>query len=97
MINWKVRFKNKLWVTSLLSQTAILVQVIFAGLVTLGVINVDLAQVDLWIKVLLGIGNAILVYLSFLGIVQDPTVKGIGDSQRALYRDEPLEEDWNER
>jgi phi LC3 family holin len=97
MINWKIRFKNKLWVASLASQTAILVQVIIAGLVTLGLIQVDLAQVDLWIKVLLGIVDAILVYLSFIGIVQDPTVQGIGDSQRALIREEPLREELEDK
>ncbi|MGM0804674.1 MAG: phage holin [Bacillota bacterium] len=97
MINWKIRFKNKIWVASLLSQTAILVQAIIAGLFTLGVIPVDLTLVDLWVKVLLGIGNTVLVYLSFLGIVQDPTVEGIGDSQRSLRRKEPLKEELDER
>lgn len=97
MINWKVRFKNKIWVASLLSQTAILIQAVLAGLFTLGVIPLDLTLVDLWVKVLLGIGNTVLVYLSFLGIVQDPTVNGVGDSQRALYRDEPLNEDYSEK
>ena len=90
MINWKVRFRNKTWVAGFVSQTVIVIQAIAAGLSGMGVIDLDLAQLDNWIKSgLIGI-NAILVYLSYLGIVIDPTVEGPGDSERALNRETPL-------
>lgn len=91
MVNWKVRFKNKLWLTTLFSQTAIMIQAIVAGLVALGMLHIDLSQVDTWIKVVAGMFNAILLYLSFLGIVQDPTTKGTGDSIQALQYYRPKE------
>ncbi|WP_257064266.1 phage holin [Priestia megaterium] len=91
MINWKVRSRNKLWLTSLFSQTVIMIQAVVAGLVALGAINMDLAQVDTWIKVVGGMFNAVLLYLSFLGIVQDPTTKGKGDSIQAMQYNEPKE------
>lgn len=89
MINWKVRLRNKLWLASFTSQTALVVQVIIAGLVSLGVLHVNIQEVDHWIKVLLGMVDTVLVYLSFLGIVQDPTTKGIGDSERVREYIEP--------
>lgn len=91
MINWKVRKRNKLWLTTLFSQTVIMIQAVIAGLVALGLVHIDLAQVDTWIKVVGGMFNAVLLYLSFLGIVQDPTTKGTGDSIQAQNYHEPKE------
>lgn len=39
----------------------------------------------------LALTNAIFVSLSMLGIVQDPTVEGIGDSQKVLNREKPCQ------
>jgi phi LC3 family holin len=89
MINWKVRFRNKLWVTSLLSQTALMIQALLAGLVSLGLINISLEEVDHSIKIVLGLVNTVLVYLSFLGVVIDPTTKSISDSEKAKQYTEP--------
>jgi phi LC3 family holin len=37
----------------------------------------------------LTVANAVFVLLSLLGIVQDPTTKGYGDSERALQYKDP--------
>lgn len=89
-INWTIRFKNKLWLSSFLSQTLLLIQAVLLGLDGLNAIDLDLNKVDAWVKWLLGIFNAVLAYLTFVGIIQDPTVEGIGDSARTLQRENPL-------
>jgi len=88
-INWKVRFRNKIWVSSFISQTLLLIQAIMLGLSQLHAIHLNIQALDDWIKWLLAIFNAILAYLSYLGIVQDPSVEGIGDSTIVLNREEP--------
>lgn len=68
MINWKLRFKNKATLTAIIA-TAIL-----------------LAQ-QLGIKLpenISAIVNTILSILTLLGIINDPTTKGLSDSERAL-------------
>lgn len=94
-INWKVRFKNKLWVSSFVSQTLLLIQAIILGLDSLHAIHINIEALDAWVKWLLGILNAILAYLTYLGIVQDPSVEGIGDSERVINREEPAPKDTN--
>ncbi|TWK91127.1 hypothetical protein CHCC20327_2504 [Bacillus licheniformis] len=37
--------------------------------------------------------DVVLAYFSFLGIVQDPTTEGIGDSAQALEYSEPKVQD----
>jgi len=96
-INWKVRFKNKLWVSSFISQTLLLIQAIILGLDSLHAIHINIEALDAWVKWLLGILNAILAYLTYMGIVQDPSVEGIGDSNRVLNREEPLPGDLKDK
>ncbi|MEN3781508.1 phage holin [Priestia megaterium] len=95
-INWKVRFRNKVWLSGFISQTLILIQAIIVGLVGLGAVHADLSHVDEWLKWLLGIFNLALAYLSYLGIVIDPSVEGVGDSKRVLEREAPLPEELKE-
>lgn len=86
MINWKVRFRNGSWVIAFLSQLLIVVQVLMTGLHAIGIIDFQLA--DSVKDNVLTFANAIFVLLSMLGIIQDPTTKGLGDSERALdYKD----------
>jgi phi LC3 family holin len=95
MINWKIRFKNTVWLTAFISQLLIIVQLIAVGLNAAGVTEFVLTEeIKGWV---LAVANAIFVALSMLGIVQDPTVEGIGDSQRSLLRKEPLKEELEER
>lgn len=87
MINWKVRFQNKSWVVSFISQLLIIAQVIIAGLNSLGVIHFQLT--DKTINDVITVANALFIVLSLLGIVQDPTTKGLGDSENALKYEKP--------
>ncbi|MDR7001806.1 phage holin [Neobacillus niacini] len=86
MINWKIRLKNKHWVLAFVSQVMIVLQMVLSGLNMLGLVHFELTQ-TIQSSVLTFI-NAIFVILSMLGLVQDPTTKGYGDSERALnYKD----------
>lgn len=81
MINWKVRFKNWPWVAGFVSQIMIVVQLVLVALNGLGITDYQLTEeVKGWV---LAVANAIFVLLSMLGLVQDPTTKGIEDSNLA--------------
>lgn len=88
-VNWKVRFSNKLWLASFISQTLLLVQALILGLESLHVIDWNLETVDSWIMWLLGFSDLVLAYLAFVGVIIDPTVEGFGDSTVALEREQP--------
>jgi phi LC3 family holin len=86
MINWKVRLKNRNWVIAIISQIMIVAQMVLACLNSFGLIDFQLT--DAIQNGVLTFVNAVFVLLSMLGIVQDPTTKGYGDSERALtYKD----------
>jgi phi LC3 family holin len=87
MINWKVRFKNRNWVIAFVSQVLIVAQLVLSGLHSVGLIEFQLT--DAVQNSIITIVNAVFVVLSMLGIVQDPTTKGYGDSERALNYKEP--------
>ena len=79
-INWTVRFKNEVWLTSFASfVVATLYQLLamfdVAPIVTQGEVMQIVA--------------AVLQLLSLLGVIVDPTTKGMGDSERALAYTEP--------
>ena len=74
MINFKLRLKNKATLVALISAAFLMLQQF--GL------NIPHNIQD-------GI-NTFITILVILGIVTDPTTKGIGDSERALNYDVPL-------
>ncbi|MCW6680892.1 phage holin [Aerococcaceae bacterium NML130460] len=81
-INWKVRAKNKNFWLALIPALALLAQAIMAVFE----INLDFgATVDR----LLVVVNTLFVVLALVGIVNDPTTQGLGDSERALNYTEP--------
>ena len=82
MINWKVRLKNKNFWLSVIPAILLVIQVVAApfGLV------LDFGELG---NQLLAIVNAIFAVLVILGIVEDPTTAGVGDSARALTYTEP--------
>lgn len=82
MINWKARFKNKNFWVSFIPAVLLLVQAVLA----LFGVSIDLGEFG---GKLLMVVDALFVVLSLLGVVVDPTTKGIGDSDRALEYDEP--------
>ena len=82
-LNWKVRFKNKVWLTTFLS-------------LVVGFVYNVLAAFDIFPKVTQSvvmqiIGN-VLTFLGLLGVIVDPTTAGIEDSDRAMSYVEP----WND-
>ena len=81
-INWKVRLVNKNFWLSLIPAVLLLVQAIGAPL---GV-TLDFGELG---NQLLAIVNAVFAVLAILGIVQDPTTEGVGDSNLAMTYDAP--------
>ncbi len=83
-INWKVRLRNKTFWLSLIPAVLLLVQVVAA------VFGYTLDLGDLGNK-LLAVVNALFAVLSILGVVTDPTTKGVSDSTQAMNYDVPKE------
>ena len=81
-INWIVRVKNKAFWVAIIPAVLLLVQVVAA------VFGFTLNLGDLGNK-LLDVVNAIFGVLTILGIVVDPTTKGVSDSARALTYTKP--------
>ena len=79
-INWKVRFKNKIWLGSFLS-------------LIIGFTYSLLALFDVFPQVtqslILQLMNQILTFLGLIGVIVDPTTAGLGDSDRAMSYEEP--------
>lgn len=84
MLNWTVRFKNKTFWIAFLPALLLLVQVVAA---VFG-FTLDLGELG---DRLLDVVNALFAVLALLGIVADPTTKGVGDSAQALTYDKPKE------
>ena len=74
-INWKVRFKNGKWVAMFVGAVVTTSYMICE---TLG-IKIPIPQTDVT-----KIVTAILGLLSMIGVITDPTTKGIGDSDLAM-------------
>lgn len=81
-INWKVRLVNKNFWLSLIPAILLLVQAVGAPLG----LTLDFGELG---NQLLAIVNAVFAVLAILGIVQDPTTKGISDSGLAMTYEEP--------
>lgn len=90
MINWKVRFKNPVFViTTAIPGLLILIQMILAfvnGFIT----PIGYQLSDEAITGFMGIVNFFAVTFLGIGAVVDPTTKQVGDSERVLNRDEPV-------
>ncbi len=82
MINWKVRLKNPNFWMSFVPAALLVVQAFAAALG----MTVELAGVQ---EKILGILNAVFALLSVLGIVNDPTTKGLRDSDLAMGYEVP--------
>lgn len=90
MINWKVRVKNvQFWIG--------LIGVIMSPI--LAYLNLSFSDLTTWESV--GeifvafftnpflIGTVVMAVLSFIGVVTDPTTKGIEDSEQAMSYEKP--------
>lgn len=76
MINLKLRLKNKVTLAALIS----------AVFIMLGQFGLEIPH-----NIQKGV-NTLLMILVLLGIVTDPTTKGVADSERALTYNEPHED-----
>ena len=85
-LNWKVRFKNKIWLSSFI---AAIITFIYT---MLGMFDVapDVTQ-----NSIMNIVNAILMMLSLTGVIVDPTTAGVGDSNRAMSYEVPYSDASN--
>lgn len=81
-INWTVRLKNRAFWIAIIPALALLGKQVLE----LFGVNVDFTNVS---KELLGIIETIFVILAIVGVITDPTTKGISDSERALGYSEP--------
>lgn len=81
-INWTVRIKNKAFWLAIIPAVLMLVQVVAS---LLG-FNLDLGILSDKLK---DVVEAVFLVLGIIGIVADPTTKGLGDSQNALTYTEP--------
>ena len=82
-INWKVRFKNKVWLGSFLSLSVSFVY----SLLGLFDIFPEVTQNNV-----LEMMNQVLTFLGLIGVLVDPTTAGLGDSERAMGYVEPWDD-----
>ena len=82
-LNWKVRFKNKVWLGS------------FCSLI-IGFVYSMLALFDIFPQVtqnlVVQLLNQVLTFLGLIGVIVDPTTAGIGDSDRAMGYEMPWDD-----
>ena len=82
-LNWKVRFKNKVWLGSFLS-------------LVIGFIYSLLALFDVFPTVtqnlVVQLLNQVLTFLGLIGVIVDPTTAGLEDSNRAMGYEEPWDD-----
>jgi phi LC3 family holin len=83
MINWKVRFRNKTWLTMFIS---LIVGFVFN---ILRLFDVSPVVTE---NLVMNIAGQVLTLLGLIGVIVDPTTAGVGDSERALGYDEPWED-----
>lgn len=83
-INWIVRFKNKDFWISAIPAVILLIQLV----ASLFGFTLDLGDIG---NKLIEIVNVVFVLLTLLGVVNDPTTKGISDSQQAMKYIDPKE------
>ena len=79
-INWKVRLRNKPWLMSII---ALIITFVYDLLAMLDIVP---AVTEDWV---MGIISTVLTLLTALGVLIDPTTKGVQDSDRAMLYVEP--------
>lgn len=84
-INWKVRIKNKYFWLAIIPVVLLLVQQV------LGIFGVSINLTDLQ-EQLIAIVGTVFTALALVGVVVDPTTKGISDSTQAMTYQKPKED-----
>ncbi len=83
-MNCKVRFKNKTFWVTFIPTALLVVQAILA------LFGIEWNS-NLLSEQLIAIVNPLFACLALLGVVVDPTTKGVSDSEQALTYDKPKE------
>lgn len=86
MINWQVRIVNKDFWLTLIPAVLLLIQAVAAPL---GFV-LDFGELG---NQLLAIVNAVFAVMAILGVVQDPTTNGMGDSKLAMTYTAPKKDE----
>lgn len=81
-MNWKVRFKNPTWLVGFIS---FIIATVYQALSLFDVIPA--IPQETWTQ----FAAMAIQILTLLGVLVDPTTKGLGDSQRAMTYDKPAE------
>lgn len=79
-INWKVRFKNRIWLSSFICTIISFVYNVLSMLDVFPLVTQNVA---------IQVVNEVLMVLSLIGVINDPTTDGLNDSQRAMRYEEP--------
>ena len=83
-INWKVRFKNKVWLGMFIS---LIVGFIF-NLLKMFEVYPPFTE-----NTVMNIVNQVLTFLGLIGVLVDPTTAGVEDSNRAMSYEEPWQDE----
>lgn len=83
-INWKVRMNNKVFWLAFIPAALILIK----SIANLFGFDIDFTNIE---SNLIEVVEAVFLLLTVIGVVADPTTKGIGDSEQALTYDKPNE------
>ena len=86
-VNWKVRFKNKVWLSTFIS---LIVGFIFNVLKLFDIVPVVTENI------IMSAVSQVLTFLGLIGVLVDPTTAGLSDSERAMGYDEPWSDDQDE-
>ena len=81
-INWLVRLKNKQFWLAMIPAVILLIQVV----ASLFGYTLDLGEIG---NKLIDVVNAVFTILVIIGVVSDPTTKGVSDSENAMTYTEP--------
>ena len=82
-LNWKVRFKNKTWLTMFIS---LIVGFVFNMLKLFDVVPTFTENL------VMNIVGQVLTFLGLIGVIVDPTPAGLEDSTRAMTYTEPWDD-----
>ena len=82
-MNWKVRFRNKTWLTLFVS---LIIGFVFNILKLFDVVPVVTENT------VATIAAQVLEFLGLIGVLVDPTTVGVGDSNRAMSYIEPWDD-----
>lgn len=82
MINWKVRIKNKWFWLAFIPAVLTLIRAVAA----LFGFQIDTETINAQLTAII---EALFAVLVIMGVVVDPTTKGVSDSDRARQYDEP--------